>query len=196
MARIVYLILAILQLLGISIGVCVATIEIESIVYSGPIVSLMGIVTATGWFRRRLLSVAALGLSTVAVTVSLFLLIFLNDWSPRAAEEIVPHLLFAYQLGILPVGLMAIHGWLTCGSDPGEPINRQFGVRSMLLLTGSAALVLFTVRVARMVTEEALSLIAVGLAVATVLAIVATFIVVLSANTSRAPQPLDSNRQA
>ncbi|MCA9051828.1 MAG: hypothetical protein KDA89_23985, partial [Planctomycetaceae bacterium] len=91
---------AMILLQSASILIClpIAWIEIESILVSGPVVSLSGFVSA--FFSRRCGNRAGwwFGLSGFGITVSCFLLINIYQWGPADARVPVIRVLNVYTL--------------------------------------------------------------------------------------------------
>lgn len=87
-----------LQSASILICLPIAWIEIESILVSGPVVSLSGFVSA--FFSRRCGNRAGwwFGLSGFGITVSCFLLINIYQWGPADARVPVIRVLNVYTL--------------------------------------------------------------------------------------------------
>ena len=88
-----------LQMLVVLIGLGVACWQIESIIGTGPILSIVGIIVAVLSYRRSIRSGVLFGLSGLGLSVGVFLTIFLLHWSPDDARIPVPIMGGAY-LGI------------------------------------------------------------------------------------------------
>ncbi|MEK6238627.1 MAG: hypothetical protein N2C14_28240, partial [Planctomycetales bacterium] len=76
------------------------------------------------------------GISSIALTIFVFLLIWNLQWSPADAEAPVAVILLGYELIIVPMGLFTLYRMLT--DDPTEappsPVF-QFKLRTILLIT-------------------------------------------------------------
>ncbi len=68
----VFALLCVVQLLGVCGSVVASTVEIESIVFTGPAFSLLGIVVACDWRVSRKVSTLIFGLSASVVRVFVF----------------------------------------------------------------------------------------------------------------------------
>lgn len=97
-----------LQLLTVIVGLGFARWKVDSIVGTGPILSILGIVLAILSYRKGLLSGVLLGLSAPAFSVMVFLIIFLQNWSPHDAQQPVPVIIGIYLLAVLSTGLLML----------------------------------------------------------------------------------------
>ena len=97
-----------LQFVVIVFAATFAAFDIESIVVSGPIFSLVGIVIAAFAARHRNRVACLYGISAVVFACFVFALIFFNDWSPRAASTPVLTLILIYGFAALAVTLFLL----------------------------------------------------------------------------------------
>jgi hypothetical protein len=159
-----------IQILGIVGAVIAAAIDIESIVGSGVIFSLLGLFVAAGSGTSRSRSMLVFGLSAVAISLFLLVLINVMEWGQAEAAFPVTLILLGYELALAPVGLVALYHSLA-GPIAGDRQRwRQFSVRSLLGLTLLAAIDLGVVRLTYSNHNRLLS-VAVGFAVAAILAV-------------------------
>ncbi len=79
-----------LQMLVVLIGLGVACWQVESIIGTGPILSIVGIIVAVLSYQRSMKGGVLFGLSGLGLCVGVFLTIFLLDWSPGDARIPVP----------------------------------------------------------------------------------------------------------
>ena len=100
--------LLVMQLLGICGAVLAATIEIVSIVGSGPIFSILGLVVAECGRRSGSRALIWLGTSALVLALSLFGLINLAGWGPKEARDPVSLILLVYEGVIVPIGLIIL----------------------------------------------------------------------------------------
>jgi hypothetical protein len=100
--------LLVVHLLGICGSVLGATIEIESIVGTGPAFSLLGLLVAESGRRCRARGVFWLGMSTLALSLVVLGLINLAEWGPAQARTPVSVILLVYEGLAVPLGLMAM----------------------------------------------------------------------------------------
>src|SRR5690349_18566217 len=105
----VFAILCIAQLLGIAGSAIAATVEIETIVATGPIFSLVGLAAAVGCVVSRSPANLFFGLSTPAFSLGIFFWIFLKSWSPQQASVPVSSVILCYELFVVPLGLYALY---------------------------------------------------------------------------------------
>lgn len=98
-----------LQYLILLGGVIASYIEIESIMFSGPAYSIAGILTAATALYSRNRSALWIAISAPSFALFIFLLIFLNHWSPADARAPVPILCTLYLLAILIVTLLRLN---------------------------------------------------------------------------------------
>lgn len=136
----------IVHLMGISGAVAAAVLKIESILGSGPILGTLGLVLAiAGWWIHRSAAIVLFGLSTCALGIDIFLLIFFLQWSPLDAKRPVPLMLIGYEYLVFPAGLLVVYR-LWGGRIASTPLTKlQFGLRHLLIVTtvfaaGSAAI--------------------------------------------------------
>ena len=175
---------SIAQMLGISGAVVMAAIDIETIVGTGPLLSLIGLALGiTGWARRRSMAILVFGLATGVFSLTIFLLIFILEWSPSEARGPVPRILVGYQVVLVSIGLVALHRLLHL-PDVARP-RFQFGLRSMLSATFIAGVSLAAMRLTMPLRSMILS-VAIGLFVATTLSI--ALLVVRSYHTRPMPE--------
>jgi len=85
-----------LQLVTTIVGLGFAVWHVESIVGTGPVLSLLGLLVAIVSFRHGLMMAGCVGLSAVPFTAIVFLIIFLQNWSPGDARKPVPVMGAAY----------------------------------------------------------------------------------------------------
>ncbi len=167
-----------LQILGISIAVTVATIEIESIVASGPIFSVMGIAAAVIAWRHASSSRFVFGLSASAISVICFLAIFLQGWSPSDAARPISTLLIVYELLFLPVGFVGFYRLIATLTPVMNRPGSQFTLRSLFVAVIVASLAAAAARIAYHSSQHAGTAIAVAICVAVLAAIIAICIVI------------------
>ena len=103
-----------LQCAIIVFGVAAAFYNIYSIVVTGAILSLVGILTAFFSRRSTLTYGWIFGLSGPAISSACFVLIHLLDWGPTDAQHPVSIIAVVYTTFALPLGLYA---WTKTGSD-------------------------------------------------------------------------------
>ena len=102
-----------LQCTSIALGVAAAFYTIHSIVVTGAILCLVGVVTVFLSRRLKLTDGLVFGLSGPAVSLVCFALINLLNWSPRDAQHPVSIIAVVYATCALPLGLYV---WTRTGS--------------------------------------------------------------------------------
>lgn len=161
----------ILQLLGVSVATAASTIQIESIVVSGPLLSLLGLTIAVAaWALRRSTAAALFGLSVMILSAGVFGLIVSLPWSPDDAQYPVPLILIGYEYLITPFGAIAVHRLWRNESARADHRRLQFGLRDLLALTLVVAIASGVLRIA--MNRHSLTVeLAPGVAAAIVLAV-------------------------
>lgn len=102
-------ILVVLHVLLVAIGLGLSYLTIESIMITGAILVVLGILTFATAYRRRSLAGIVLGASGVIFSVGVFLLVVLMDWGPADAKGPVPILIaiyFAITIALATVALL------------------------------------------------------------------------------------------
>jgi len=133
-----------LQILGISWAVTIAAIEIESVVVTSPILSLLGIVVAIGPRRSRSIFKAAFGLSTLALSVGVAVWISTQSLDPSKAQLPVTAALISYELAFIPLGWLAVYQTLSLSELGSSQATRgqQFSIAQLLVVTAWVAVAL------------------------------------------------------
>lgn len=132
---IVFAILCVVLLVGIAGSTVAATVEIESIVATGPIFSLVGLATALGIFVSRSPANLLFGLSTPAFSACVFALIFSNGWSPQQAYPPVSAIILGYETLVIPLGLLSLYRTVQVVAGPAVETGRwQFNLRTLFYI--------------------------------------------------------------
>lgn len=100
--------LLILQLMTALIGNVAAFVDVETIVASGPILSILGILVTIASLRRRFHLGLWIGMSGPAISLIIFLVIFLQHWNPSEAQKPIPILAALYVAVVCLLGLAAL----------------------------------------------------------------------------------------
>jgi nicotinamide riboside transporter PnuC len=103
-----------LQCTTIVLGVAAAFYDIYSILVTGAVLSLVGLLTAILSMRPRLISGLVFGLSGPAISAICFALINLLNWGPDDAQHPVSLIAAVYAMITVPLGLLV---WTRTGSD-------------------------------------------------------------------------------
>jgi hypothetical protein len=137
----VALILIVAQIVGILAAVIASVIQIESILVSGPLVSLVGLLISLVSFRRNDGVGLLFGLSTPSVAVLCFSIIFGMNWGPKEAAFPISCLLVAFAVLSVPAGVVALRR-LRRPAGERRRLKMQFQISTLLGLTFLVALVL------------------------------------------------------
>ncbi len=132
----IFAFLCIALLLGIAGSTIAATVEIETIVGTGPIFSLVGVATALGILKSRSPANLLFGLSVPIFSVCIFFLIFTRGWSPQQASVPVSSIILGYEAFAIPLGLWALFRTVRPATAAGNSARRpwQFNLRSLFFL--------------------------------------------------------------
>lgn len=133
-----------LQVLGVSGAVVAAVVDIESIVVTGPVFSVLGVLVALGSLASRSAFNAVLGLSADAMSLFCLVLIASLSWSPDEAQKPVSTILICYETLLLPVALLAMYRTVVprIASLTADAHPWQFGIRHLLTTTFVLAVML------------------------------------------------------
>ena len=101
------MVLILFQILAVLVAAFVAVFHIQSIIHTGPLLSLTGAVVAFRSYRRDRVLGLYLGLATPAMAVACFALICGLRCDPGTAQGPVMLILGVYALVHLPVGVGA-----------------------------------------------------------------------------------------
>ena len=135
------LILIVTQIVGILAAAIASVIEIESIMVSGPLVSLVGLLIASVSFRRNDGVGLMFGLSTPSVAVLCLSIIYGLNWGPGEAAFPISCLLVAFAILSVPGGMVAL--WrLRQPAGATRRLKTQFQISTLMGLTFLVALVL------------------------------------------------------
>lgn len=137
-------VLCVLQILGVSGAVVAAVVEIESILWTGPVFSFLGLLVALGSRTSRSASNALFGLSAAVVSVFWFVWIVSLSWGPNDAQVPVSSALIGCELLVVPVGWVALYRTLR-SPEPrltGDDRPWQFGISGLLVATAVLAVAL------------------------------------------------------
>lgn len=98
----------ILQMIVAVVGTAAAFVDVQTIVATGPILSVFGIFGTIACVRKRYYFGALIGASGPVISVVIFLVIFLLNWSPTAAQKPVPLTGAVYIVILCVTGLVAL----------------------------------------------------------------------------------------
>jgi len=173
--RLVFACISIFQILGLSIAVIVAAVDIESIIVSGPILSITGLVAALSWRFCRSVFLGALGLSAPAMSLFLLLLISGLNWSPSDAQVPVTAILIGYEVLIAPFALVGLYMALTRSAGGEDHAPFQFSLQSLVLASIFVGTVYAGIEVLTLVGYQVQLAMSIGLAVAILIAVIVVF---------------------
>lgn len=115
---------AALMCLTIGVGQVAAFVDIESIIFTGPAVSIIGLLVATAGHSSDIRPAVWLGLSGPAITALTALVINVMSWSPGEAQGPLPGLLCCYTAAFLPIGIYCV--WYVQPPDRLAPRHQGF----------------------------------------------------------------------
>lgn len=101
------------QLIFVGIAVGLAFYEIETIVFSGPIGSIIGLVVFGVTYKSRLTMRKTIGLSAPIFSLICFSLIYFWEWSPSEAQEPIGILMLLYTIVIFILIVKEIQSYRT-----------------------------------------------------------------------------------
>ncbi len=140
-----YRLLVVLQWLGLLIATGLAVCNIETIVVSGPILSLTGFGIAAASFRSYRVAGFYVGLSAPTVAVCCFSIICGLEWSPSDAQWPIASLLVLYCLISLSPSVYAL---VERNGPAGRRHGRfQFSIAAMLGAMVVAAVLCSSIRI-------------------------------------------------
>jgi hypothetical protein len=125
----------VLGMVAILVSVFAALVEIESIMLSGPLLTVWGVWCAIVGGRSTPTNVPGVifGLSAPLISLFCFLLINGLQWSPRDAEWPIGFIALGYQALMVPMGGVAVLHSRGSGAE-GERFRRpQFSLLSLVL---------------------------------------------------------------
>lgn len=170
-AHVPFAVLCVLQVLGISGAVIAAAVDIESIVVTGPVFTVLGILVALGSLASRSPYNAVFGLSAGAMSLACLVWIASLSWSPSDAQQPVTTALLCYETLIVPIGLLALRRTVLPPVAAAISVARswQFGIRHLLTTTSLVAVMLAVGRLGYEHGDDVRLGIAVGLAAGSVI---------------------------
>jgi hypothetical protein len=98
----------VLQMLVAVVGTAAAFVDVETIVITGPILSIFGIFGGIACVRKRYGFGALIGASGPVICLAIFLIIQLFSWGPSEAQEPVPLIGAVYMAILCVMGLIAL----------------------------------------------------------------------------------------
>ena len=121
----------ILQMLVAVVGTAAAFVDVETIVATGPILSIFGIFGTIACVRKRYYLGALIGASGPVISVAIFLAIFLLNLSPTAAQEPVPLMGAVYMAVLCVMGLVSLKGTSSMQANAGAGTAEPTGERPL-----------------------------------------------------------------
>lgn len=95
------------QMVVAIVGCAAAFYDVETIVATGPTLTVVGIFGIITCIRRRFLFGFWISMSAPAISLGVFLLIFLCNWSPTYAQGPVPIIGAIYTVALCVMGFIA-----------------------------------------------------------------------------------------
>ena len=124
----------IVLLLGISSSAIAAMHDIQSILAYGRTLSVLGLGVALGCMVSRSAASLLFGLSTPALSLGIFFLIFWKSWSPSQAAIPVALIILGYEALVVPLGLYTLYRTLAPAPRTFHPRAGQFNLGSLFML--------------------------------------------------------------
>ncbi len=120
-----------MQMLVAVVGTAAAFIDVETIVITGPILSIFGIFGTIACVRKRYDFGAWIGASGPAICLVIFLIIQLFNWGPAAAQEPVPPIGAFYMVILCVLGLVALRATISLQASAGNGTKEPAGEMSV-----------------------------------------------------------------
>jgi len=114
-------ILVVLQLVGIAVAVVAGLVDIESIVVSGPVLSLLGLLIAVLSIPCRAWQGILFGASAIIMSIACFAAIAGLGLSPHEAQFPIGSAICVYAVVALPLGILAFIGLRRSAGARGLP---------------------------------------------------------------------------
>jgi hypothetical protein len=126
--------LIVIQFLGLVVATGLSIIQIETIQFSGPLLSAVGLVIAFVSFTRNRPCGLCFGLGVPTASVFCFFLIGGFDLDPYHAREPMFYILLGVILFHVGAGDLAIREIVAENDDNGDRLPFQFSIMSLLVL--------------------------------------------------------------
>lgn len=138
--------LIVIQVVGVLLAAGFAFDEIESIVFSGPVLSLTSLVIAAASFRACRPAGFYFGLATPTFAILCFAAICGQEWSPAEAQRPVSRCSAVFAIGLALAGIRA---WIESRQERLAARTRrlQFSIAALLWLMLFTALLLSLFRI-------------------------------------------------
>lgn len=163
-----YRFLIVAQVIGTSVAVILSIVDVETIVGSGPILSVIGLVVAFAGLVKGNRAAILFGLSATAMSLFLFALINRLRWGPSEASLPVSIILLVYEGFMVPLGLVALYGALIEKYCDSTKVRWQFSMRALFLGVACSAIGFAIARLAYELGSEAMMAFAIVACVATI----------------------------
>lgn len=133
---------AILQASAAMFGFLAALVDIEAIVFAGPILTLTGLFIAFVAFLRKHRLGVLYGLGVPELSVLCFATIALNRWSPQQAYYPINLMIAVFVLVNAPACALVVRDAQQRLSRPTEKIHYQFSIAGIMSFTAVVAAML------------------------------------------------------
>ena len=143
--RVFILVLIVLLILGVVASGIAAVVDIESIVFSGPLCSLVGIVIAALCYRKNIHAGFLFGLSVLTFAVLCFTTILGLQWSPGEAQVPIGSAIVVFVLLTIPMSIIALLQ-LRHAEMSKRSVGFQYGIAELLGLMFLVAVVVALLR--------------------------------------------------
>ena len=136
--------LVVAHTIGVLVAGIAAVFDIKTILLSGPVLALTGILIAVQSYRARRRIGFGFGLTTTTAGVAWFLIIFFRQWGPNTAHLPVSLFLIVFALASIPWGVFCSLEAFT--PNAGSKTRFQFSIGTLLAIMFFVALYLGILR--------------------------------------------------
>jgi hypothetical protein len=143
--RVFILVSIVLLTLGLVASGIAAVVDIETIVFSGPLCSLVGIVIAALCYRKNIHAGFLFGLSVPTLAVLCFTTILGLEWSPGQAQVPIGSVIVLFVLLTIPMSILALLE-LRHADMSKRTVGFQYGIAELLGLMFLVAVVVALLR--------------------------------------------------
>jgi hypothetical protein len=123
--------LILIQMVGIVAAVVAAIVEIETILTTGPVLSVIGCVIVFGCFRKSHSLGLYFGFSVPSISILCFSMIYGMKWGPGDAATPIHCLLIVFAVVSVPLGVLAVRR-MPHVTHAKRPLKMQFSLADLL----------------------------------------------------------------
>lgn len=122
------------QIFGVVAAAIAAAIDVESIIFTGPLLSAVGLLLAGSACRRNRVTALYFALGVPTISVICFVLIYGFRWDPRDAQLPISLLLVVFAIGYTLAVPAVIHD-LRRDAPASRKFRMRFTIKDLLALT-------------------------------------------------------------